>query len=60
MERGEMFLLNYLKHTPSKEEPSHAGANMRIKQHTDAERLADTTIYNIPCFTIEVTMENNT
>ena len=32
MERGEAFLLNYLKHTPTKEEPSHAGANMRLGQ----------------------------
>lgn len=32
MERGEVFLLNYLKHTPTKEEPSHAGANMRLGQ----------------------------
>lgn len=32
MERGETFLLSYLKHTPTKEEPSHAGANMRLGQ----------------------------
>jgi predicted Zn-dependent protease len=32
MERGEAFLLSYLKHTPTKEEPSHAGANMRLGQ----------------------------
>lgn len=32
MERGEAFLLSYLKHTPTNEEPSHAGANMRLGQ----------------------------
>jgi len=32
MERGEELLLKYLKHTPTKEEPSHAGANMRLGQ----------------------------
>ncbi|MCK6617189.1 MAG: tetratricopeptide repeat protein [Cyclobacteriaceae bacterium] len=32
MERGETFLLSYLEHTPTKEEPSHAGANMRLGQ----------------------------
>lgn len=32
MEQGEAFLLSYLKHTPTKEEPSHAGANMRLGQ----------------------------
>ncbi|MBY0433355.1 MAG: tetratricopeptide repeat protein [Cyclobacteriaceae bacterium] len=32
MERGEEVLLNYLKHTPTKDEPSHAGANMRLGQ----------------------------
>lgn len=32
MERGEQLLLSYLKHTPAKEEPSHAGANMRLGQ----------------------------
>lgn len=32
MERGEELLLNYLEHTPAKEEPSHAGANMRLGQ----------------------------
>lgn len=31
-ERGETFLLSYLKHPPTKEEPSHAGANMRLGQ----------------------------
>jgi tetratricopeptide (TPR) repeat protein len=30
MERGEELLLKYLKHTPAKGEPSHAGANMRL------------------------------
>jgi tetratricopeptide (TPR) repeat protein len=32
MERGEQLLLSYLNHTPTKEEPSHAGANMRLGQ----------------------------
>lgn len=32
MKRGEELLLNYLKHTPTKDEPSHAGANMRLGQ----------------------------
>jgi tetratricopeptide (TPR) repeat protein len=32
MDRGETFLLSYLKHTPTKDEPSHAGANMRLGQ----------------------------
>ncbi len=32
MERGEELLLKYLKHTPTKDEPSHAGANMRLGQ----------------------------
>ncbi len=32
MERGEQLLKSYLKHTPTKEEPSHAGANMRLGQ----------------------------
>lgn len=32
MERGEELLLKYLKHTPTKEEPSQAGANMRLGQ----------------------------
>lgn len=32
MERGETYLLSYLKHTPTREEPSHAGANMRLGQ----------------------------
>lgn len=30
-----------------------------LKQLTNVERLEDTTIYNIPCFTIKVTMEIN-
>lgn len=30
--RGEELLLKYLKHTPSKDEPSLAGANMRLGQ----------------------------
>lgn len=32
MERGEELLMKYLKHTPINEEPSHAGANMRLGQ----------------------------
>jgi tetratricopeptide (TPR) repeat protein len=32
MDLGEAYLLNYLKHTPTKEEPSHGGANMRLGQ----------------------------
>ena len=32
LERGEELLLKYLKHTPTGEEPSLAGANMRLGQ----------------------------
>lgn len=32
LNRGEELLLKYLKHTPSKDEPSLAGANMRLGQ----------------------------
>ena len=32
MERGEELLLKYLRHTPVQEEPSLAGANMRLGQ----------------------------
>lgn len=32
LELGEDFLLKYLKHTPAKDEPSLAGANMRLGQ----------------------------
>lgn len=32
LDRGEELLLKYLKHTPSKDEPSPAGANMRLGQ----------------------------
>ncbi len=32
LERGEELLLSYLKHTPAKDEPTLAGANMRLGQ----------------------------
>ena len=32
LEKGEAYLNKYLTHTPEKNEPSHAGANMRLAQ----------------------------
>jgi tetratricopeptide (TPR) repeat protein len=32
LEKGEAYLNKYLMHTPEKNEPSHAGANMRLAQ----------------------------
>ncbi|MFM8913248.1 MAG: tetratricopeptide repeat protein [Flammeovirgaceae bacterium] len=41
LERGEECLKKYLMHTPAQDEPSHAGANMRLAQIKEKRGLRD-------------------